>query len=1183
MKIVCGRVRVGAAILFCVAFGAVLTAAPAGAAVTHDFIGTVAEGEVSKPTGLAVDSATGDLYVADSSAGALLRFAPDGTPAPFSSSGENAIRQLQIAARDQTPVAVDNSGGAKAGDFYVASGTAVRAYTPAGAPAPFADPSSYAVGNTLTGTPSGSFTEVDCLTVDSNGYVYVCHGAEVAVFTPDGESVNNAFTSVASGLAGDPNGVLYEASAEYTITSSFVPTEYPVTPATNFAGPNYLPVSFPTGIATDARNGEVFVDAGKEVRELTPYATAESGEPSNQPVTSFGAIQLAAGEGGAIAVDGSAGATAGDVYVVSGGAIDRFGPLVKAPDVETRPATAVDSGARSATLNGTVDPLGEEVTECVFEYGTGATLSQTAPCAESSTTIGEGTSPVAVHADVSGLEVADYRFRLRAAGPQGYLIGSSLAFSIVGPPAVEAESAEAGIAEAKLRATLRSGNQASSYHFEYGTTSAYGLSTPTGTLPASSAPKGVAINIANLAPGTTYHYRVVVSNPGGTIPGPDQTFTTGVPGGAGSCPNEALRVGPSAALPECRAYELVSPADKAGGEVYPSYNDQPAFGGSALAFLSTTAFAGTQADNLVSTYISTRSEAGGGSWATVGTDPRSYNEDSLLEISTSAYDANLDRGLQVSRYALAPGAIELGTNVYVHDFATGATETVFALPGTAHFQELTSRPTIFEGGTSNWSNMLFSTAYTLNSEAPEGAQEVYSWSGGRLRVISRPGGEVAQSGVNYARTSRDGLDAYFTDNADGALYVSGPDGETTLISHRHSGGATAEAEPQPANFGAASADGSVVYFIALEGLVPGGVERESPSQTLYRWERAGDRLTEVTAVPGPVTSGGPNVGSVAGTSEDGSYVYFSANAPLAEGASPAYEGNTNLYAWHAGRFQLIGQTDPNQAEIQAQIGADLISPSGRYYAFNSFSHLTPEVVGDPTCGFFGSSPCSQVFVFDSATGKLACATCDGQALGDSTVAGLLAGAVRSSNEIPAVFDDGTVYLETPNPLAPSDSNRQLDVYQWRAGQARLISTGTSGAESLYSGASADQRNVYIRTKQPLVAIDTDQRFDVYDARVEGGIAAQNAATGGGSCGESCRGASPLPPPRAATPVENAGEVCRPFGEAARGAQHRVAQLKQRLRQASGRGAAKLRHRIGVGRKQAQRLRTRADKCRRQGR
>ena len=70
------------------------------------------------------------------------------------------------------------------------------------------------------------------------------------------------------------------------------------------------------------------------------------------------------------------------------------------------------------------------------------------------------------------------------------------------------------------------------------------------------------------APGTTYHYRVVATNelaPAG-VAGPDQTFTTETAEQA-ACPNEQLRGGFSARLPDCRAYELVTPPTKTSVQV----------------------------------------------------------------------------------------------------------------------------------------------------------------------------------------------------------------------------------------------------------------------------------------------------------------------------------------------------------------------------------------------------------------------------------------------------------------------------------------------------------------------------------------------------------------------------------------------------------------------------------------
>ena len=68
---------------------------------------------------------------------------------------------------------------------------------------------------------------------------------------------------------------------------------------------------------------------------------------------------------------------------------------------------------------------------------------------------------------------------------------------------------------------------------------------------------------SGLAPGSTYHYRVVATNELGPhgVYGPDQTFAT-LTAAQAACPNEELRGGFAAGLPDCRAYELVTPPPK---------------------------------------------------------------------------------------------------------------------------------------------------------------------------------------------------------------------------------------------------------------------------------------------------------------------------------------------------------------------------------------------------------------------------------------------------------------------------------------------------------------------------------------------------------------------------------------------------------------------------------------------
>jgi hypothetical protein len=62
--------------------------------------------------------------------------------------------------------------------------------------------------------------------------------------------------------------------------------------------------------------------------------------------------------------------------------------------------------------------------------------------------------------------------------------------------------------------------------FDYGTSSAHGASVPCAQGVTGSTPVNVSAAMRGLAPGTSYHYRLVAANAGGTTTGGDQTFTT---------------------------------------------------------------------------------------------------------------------------------------------------------------------------------------------------------------------------------------------------------------------------------------------------------------------------------------------------------------------------------------------------------------------------------------------------------------------------------------------------------------------------------------------------------------------------------------------------------------------------------------------------------------------------------
>jgi predicted deacylase len=79
---------------------------------------------------------------------------------------------------------------------------------------------------------------------------------------------------------------------------------------------------------------------------------------------------------------------------------------------------------------------------------------------------------------------------------------------------------------AVLYGTVNPNGIAATYHFEWGTTTSYGNSTP--TLSAGSGVLDVLVNasISGLASGTLYHFRIVATNSNGTNNGNDLTFTT---------------------------------------------------------------------------------------------------------------------------------------------------------------------------------------------------------------------------------------------------------------------------------------------------------------------------------------------------------------------------------------------------------------------------------------------------------------------------------------------------------------------------------------------------------------------------------------------------------------------------------------------------------------------------------
>ncbi len=80
---------------------------------------------------------------------------------------------------------------------------------------------------------------------------------------------------------------------------------------------------------------------------------------------------------------------------------------------------------------------------------------------------------------------------------------------------------------AELTGTVYPNGQATSYHFQYGPTTAYGSETPAVPVGSGTAKVKVGQTIGGLVASATYHYRLVAINGNGTSLGKDRTFRAG--------------------------------------------------------------------------------------------------------------------------------------------------------------------------------------------------------------------------------------------------------------------------------------------------------------------------------------------------------------------------------------------------------------------------------------------------------------------------------------------------------------------------------------------------------------------------------------------------------------------------------------------------------------------------------
>jgi hypothetical protein len=194
-----------------------------------------------------------------------------------------------------------------------------------------------------------------------------------------------------------------------------------------------------------------------------------------------------------------------------------------APLPGTNGTRAVSITPTSAVLEAELNP-NRWPTVYRFEYGFTQNYEE---FTEISGPIGSDRTFHTVSESVTGLLPGTlYHYRIAAINFTGTVYGPDQVFFTPGPPRVDSiSSSSVGQTTAHVTASIAPNAAATTAHFEYGTGD-YGAATAQLPVGTDTASHSIAIDLNGLAPGTTYHLRVVAANAVGTTSSTDQTFTT---------------------------------------------------------------------------------------------------------------------------------------------------------------------------------------------------------------------------------------------------------------------------------------------------------------------------------------------------------------------------------------------------------------------------------------------------------------------------------------------------------------------------------------------------------------------------------------------------------------------------------------------------------------------------------
>lgn len=1055
-------------VLFCVLVGALGVCAPAFAARDHIFSGSFGEagsgnGQFEGPDGLAVNEASGDVYVIGQGGehGRVEYFDTNGAYlGQFDGSGSNIAVEGEAAPTGQFrfpgAIAVDNDPSSPSyGDVYIAD-----------------------TGHRVVDKFSSSGAYLGQLTETSGG-------------TSVGE---------VTGLAVDANGTLW-AYQDNKVVDEF------------------------TGAVTNQ-----FVSA-RELATTGSVFTADS-------LDDLYAETLETGIGKFDAV--------GEIEV------EDFDSLLTEPQ-RVRFRAIVADLANNDVYIGDADGAGS-----VGRFSAAGTLLETFGSNQLSA---EGTSAVAVDDATSEVFVAD-----RAAN-------AVYAFTLEpeAAPTIEEESAlEVTDGSAELATKLKPTGPPASYYFQYGTQSCSAAPSACVDLPAAP---GAAIGggfestaasarLQGLSPETTYHYRVIAENALGKSEGAERTFTT-----------QTASTGFS--LPDGREWEMVTPPNKYGAGLISLGSEQGAViqaaaEGGAIAYAATSPLAPSPEGNRspeVTQAISRRNASG--DWETQDiTTPHSEGATELragMETEYKLFSENLELGLlePVGDTPLPPQPAGAERTLYLRK-ANGQFEALVEADNTLAGAKYGGIE--FDAASPDVSHVVLYSPTKLTAVPGDEGGVLYEWAAGKLQPISvLPNKEIVKATVGSGHEGERARRAVSNNGSLVFYYQTGPHeghlylrdvgrGETAQID-----AAQGVAEPTVplSSFVTANTEDTRVFFTSQGRLTPDSTALESgEDQDLYVYEVTSGQSAPLAGTLNDLTvdanaGESANVRGVIGASEDGSYVYFVADGMLGDGAAEgAVTGNCgserlpthcNLYedhydaaakAWGAPSYiaTLSGEDQPDWVEESPHGNpsglTSRVSPNGSYLTFMSSRSLTGYDNRDAN----SSASDEEVYLYDAASGRLVCASCDptgarpvgiheGSAYEEHLVdyalnwqrrwlAANVPGLTNKDLKISLyqsrfLANDARLFFDSSDALVPADVDGTEDVYEYEPvgvggcevstqsasmvygaaseGCVALISSGISAEESAFLDASEGGGEVFFLTAAKLSAADYDNSYDIYDA------------------------------------------------------------------------------------------------------